>query len=235
MTGIAALQVGRPFPRGMVREAADRLRRHILRGGAGKDGVLPSEPELTRMMGVSRTVLREALRRLEAQGLVEVSHGRRSRVKPADSQAAVESLEALLLRTPGAMGHLVEVREPLETAIAEFAAKRITDGDLDALEKSIDDQRRARTLAGRVEADARFHRILAESTGNPVFIMLMETMAALLRESRLRTIGKHGVEGAVRCHLEILRALRSKSPEAAREAMARHFRITRRELVGRAK
>jgi DNA-binding FadR family transcriptional regulator len=227
---VEALQVVRQFTRGLVHEASGKLRRFILDGRAGRDGVLPSEPELTRMMGVSRTVLREAMRHLEAQGLVTVAHGKRSRVRPADPRASIESLEAYFVRMPDAMRHVLEARLPLEAEVAVLAARRRTPETIGALEKAVADQRRARSLEARVEADLRFHRILAESTGNPVFILWLETMGALLKESRYRTIGRHGVKGAVESHQAILAAVKRGNARAARSAMVRHFKVTRREL-----
>ena len=100
-----------PLERGdLVRGAVEQLRAFILARDGGSE--LPSEAELGERLGVSRTVLREALKHLQAQGLVALSQGKRARVGSADPQAAIESLNVLLRRSEGSLLHLVEVRRP---------------------------------------------------------------------------------------------------------------------------
>ena len=214
----------------LLRQVTDRLRVFILAHSRQNQGTLPSQGELTKMLGVSRTVLREAMKLLEAQGLVTISQGKRPQVRPAGPQAAIESLDALLQRTDGSLLQLVEVRRPLEGEIAALAAGRIDDLHLARAESAVHDLKNAKTLDEQVAADVRFHRILAEATGNPVFVVLLDTIGGLLRASRVRTIGTFGARAAVEGHKEILEALRRRNPKAAREAMLRHFQWNERQI-----
>ena len=182
------------------------------------------------MLGVSRTVLREAMKHLQAQGLVLMSQGKRPRVRPADPQAAVESLDLLLQRSEGSLGHLVEARRPLECEIAGLAAERATPEHVEAAQAAIESLRVAKSLDEQIEADVRFHRVLAQATGNPVFLTLLDTVAGLLRESRRRTIGKHGMGVAVDHHAGILDAIRRRDPAAARAAMGHHLDVNAQHL-----
>jgi DNA-binding FadR family transcriptional regulator len=75
----------------------------------------------------------------------------------------------------------------------------------------------------RVAADVRFHELLAETTGNPVFTVLLKTLGGLLGESRRRTIRTAGVEPALIGHREILAAVERHDPHAADAAMRRHL------------
>src|SRR6185295_17132942 len=159
----------------LVKQAEDRLRRRILRKDA--PDVLPSQGALAADLGVSRTVLREAMKHLEAEGLLDISQGRRIRVRSAGPQAALRSLDAMLRRTPGSLAHLLEVRRPLEGDIAALAAERRSDAHLDTLETSVAALAALQTLDRRVDADLLFHRTLAEATGNPVFLLLLDTVA----------------------------------------------------------
>src|SRR5436190_8473641 len=106
----------KPDAQSLVKQAEERLRRQILK--RGPNDLLPSQGELAASLGVSRTVLREAMKHLEAEGLVEIAQGRRIRVKPAGPQASMRTLDAMLRRTDGSLAHLLEVRRPLEGEIA---------------------------------------------------------------------------------------------------------------------
>lgn len=212
----------------LVKQAEERLRRQILKRAA--DEVLPSQGELAASLGVSRTVLREAMKHLEAEGLVEIAQGRRIRVKPAGPQASMRTLDAMLRRTDGSLAHLLEVRRPLEGEIAALAAERISADELAVLDRSIIELEALRTLDLLVAADLRFHRTLAEATRNPVFPILLDTIAGLLRVSRYASIGTHGVGAAVDGHREIFAAVSARDPKAARDAMLRHLQANERQL-----
>lgn len=220
-----------PLERGdLVRGAVEQLRAFVLaRPG---DEVLPSEAELGKRLGVSRTVLREALKHLQAQGLVVLAQGRRARVGAADPQATIESLDVLLRRSEGSLLHLVEVRRPLEAEIVELAALRATPDALAEAEAAIDAQEKAPTLDAKVDADLRFHRALAKATGNPVFVLLLDALAGLMRVSRLKSLGKHGNRIPVDHHRAILAAIRRRDPARARAAMLGHLGLNERHLRG---
>ncbi len=78
-------------------------------------------------------------------------------------------------------------------------------------------------LRHRIDADVRFHRVLAEATGNPVFVLILQALAGFLRESRSRTLNDSGVEQAAAEHRTILDAVRARDGEAARRAMCEHL------------
>jgi GntR family transcriptional repressor for pyruvate dehydrogenase complex len=215
----------------MVAAVLANLSERIIAGSFGADGCLPPEGELASTYGVSRTVIREAMRSLRAQGLVEVAQGRLPRVKPPAPETAIASLETLLRRSNGSLLHLLETRRPLEGEIAALAAERATPAHLDELQAAINAQQEAPTLEGQIEADLRFHRVLAEATGNPIFGLLLETLAGLMRNSRQQTLAQSGVAVALQGHRAILKALRARNGTAARAAMLEHLRLAERDLL----
>jgi DNA-binding FadR family transcriptional regulator len=220
-------------PVDLVKEIVRRIREQIFAGHFGSDGEIPTEAELSEMYGVSRTVIREAMRTLRTQGLVEVARGRRPRVKPADPQVAVESLQALMLRTDVDLHHLGEVRRPLEVEIAGLAAERATTEQIDAMRQAIDSQANARSVQKQTDADTRFHELLAESTRNPLLKVLLSTVAPLLNKSRRRTISRVGTERAVAGHNAILAAIKRRDKTKARAAMREHLRMAEEDLEAR--
>lgn len=214
----------------MVASVLENLSERIITGDFGSDGVLPPEGELAASYGVSRTVIREAMQRLRAQGLVEVAQGRLPRVKPPAPETAIASLDTLLRRSKGSLFQLIETRRPLESEIAALAALRATPEQLAELQRAIDVQAASPVVEEQIEADLRFHRILAEATGNPIFGLLLETLAGLMRTSRTKTLAQSGVETALLGHRAILKALRGRDANAARRAMLEHLTLAERDL-----
>jgi GntR family transcriptional regulator, transcriptional repressor for pyruvate dehydrogenase complex len=219
------------YRQNLVAGVVESLRERILAGAFDTAEPLPSEAQLGQQLAVSRTVIREAMRILGGQGLVEVSQGRRPRIRPADSQAVVDSISTFLQRQDHTPLDLIEVRRPLETAIAALAAERATPHHLQAMEEAIEQQRTVSGLPEQVAADMRFHDLLAEATGNPVFQLLLKTLASLMRQSRHEVLGRIGVERGVEGHTAILAALRAKDPNAASKAMQEHLAHAREDLI----
>src|SRR5687768_13788307 len=113
----------------LSQRVADELTERILAGSWDAGTRLPSEPELSAQFGVSRSVVRDAVRALQARGLVDVRQGFGTVVRKPSDEPYAEALFELLVRTDLTIGDLVAAREPLEVAVAELAAKRRSDGD----------------------------------------------------------------------------------------------------------
>jgi GntR family transcriptional regulator, transcriptional repressor for pyruvate dehydrogenase complex len=214
----------------LVQGVVTLLENQILAGELPADRPMPPEGELSRQLGVSRTVIREAMRILGARGLVEVSQGRLPRVKPADPAHVVDSLATFLQRADHSLLYLIEVRRQLETAIAVLAAERATPQQVVAMEDTNRVLIGPGTLDQRIDADLRFHALLAEATQNPVFGVLLDPLAHLMRLSRKATLGRTGAERAVAGHQAILAAIRNGDPEAARRAMLEHLTMAEQDL-----
>ncbi len=213
-----------------VDEVVGGLRGQILAGQLVPDDLLPSEGKLGESYGVSRTVVREAMQTLRAQGLVEVSRGRRARVRRADPQHMVDSLGAFLERSDHTSMQLLEVRRELEAGIAALAAQRATPPQINAMKMAIQQQRGAGSLEEQIDADIHFHNLLAKAAANPVFEMLLTTLAGSMRRSRRTTISRVGTQRAIAGHLEILDSIRQADSEAAREAMLKHLAMAEEDL-----
>jgi GntR family transcriptional repressor for pyruvate dehydrogenase complex len=216
----------------LVEQAVTALREHILAGKFGPDQELPSQGELCDTLGVSRSVIREAMRTLQAQGLIEVSQGRRPRVLPAGPDVVLQSLNTLVQRSDLSLLQLVEIRRPLEGETAALAAKRISAAQLEELRASVDALRDAADLEEQVEADVRFHKTLADATGNPLFGIILDVLAQQLRESRRRTLRQSGVETALGYHRRILAAVEVGDADRAQQIMLQHMERTSQDIEG---
>ena len=235
--GKARLAVaGKAEPEGdLVAQVIDHLRKEIVSGSCAAGMSLPSEGSLAETLAVSRTVIREAMRSLRSQGLIIMSQGARPRVAEVETGPAAESLRLLIARSRTSLLQLTEVRLPLESSIAAFAADRATANQIVDLQAAIAELEQATNLKSQVAADVRFHDLLAEATGNPVFATLLKAIGGLLDASRRRTIKAAGPTPAIIGHREILAAVEQRDARAAEAAMRRHLAWAARDICSTTK
>jgi len=183
---------------------------------------LPSERELGDQFGVSRTVIREAVRDLAAKGVLDVRSGSGARVAHVDGAAVGQSL-VLFLRRRGLLDpeKIHEVRETLELQTTRLAALRGTDDDLAAI-------RQAYTWMAKVKddpeeaskADVEFHRAIARAAENELYLVLVDSLSDVLMEIRLATLARPGrADAAIAQHGRVVDALERRDSEAAVAAM----------------
>jgi len=197
----------------------------IARGRYATGAFLPTEQELASEYGASRNVVREALRLLSARGMIEVLHGRGSRVLPRHQWQLLDQLVHLMREDRRVPRDLLELRRILEVEIAGLAADRALAAPIDAMAATID---RMRAHADQpevcIEHDIQFHRLLAEAAGNVLLPLVLEPVGQLLRASRVATIHNPGaVDRSVAAHQEVLERVRARDVAGAREAMRRHL------------
>lgn len=208
------------------------LERMILAEGLEPGDRLPTERELSTRLEVSRSVVREAIKRLQSLGRVTSLQGSGTRVASPSGEQVAAGYRWLFQHTDLKLEHLAAVRIPLETTIAALAAENRTEEQLARLEAAqtrLADE--SRSLKGQVEADVDFHAILAEATRNPIFQMILGPIQELLVESRRRTISRFGAKLAYEHHEKILAAIREQLPEAAFRAMTDHLQTNAQHLA----
>ncbi|WP_030196464.1 FadR/GntR family transcriptional regulator [Streptomyces sp. NRRL S-87] len=192
------------------------LRSAIERGEYAVGDKLPSEAELCRTLEVSRPVLREALRALQAMGLTVSRSGKGTFV-------LANTVEDPTFGDYAA-SDLLEVRRHVEIPVAGYAALRRTPEDLDHLNHLLDRMEQENDTTAWVAMDTVFHLAVAEASRNPVFRRVIEEIRdALARQSTfLNELG--GRREQSNCeHRAILEALADGSEHDAVEAMSHHL------------
>jgi GntR family transcriptional repressor for pyruvate dehydrogenase complex len=212
--------------------AADQLLDMVVSSGLSPGERLPPERELVGHLGVSRTVVREALNLLEARGLISIEHGRGAVVSGGSTHAVRDTLGLLLRVRPKALWELLEIRKILEVEIAGLAAERAEGEDVREMRGQLD---RMETLIdapeGYVDADVEFHALLARSTRNGVLLTMLDPIVELLRASREVSASRPGsARRALREHEEILRCVEAGDAEGARQRMRLHLANTARDI-----
>jgi GntR family transcriptional repressor for pyruvate dehydrogenase complex len=207
-----------------VREVVAHLEQRILSGQLAPGDKVPAERDLSAALGVSRSVVREAIGRLASMGLVRSVHGSGTRVEAPNGRPITAGYQRLLRQGEFDLAHLAEVRLPLESAIAALAARHRGDDHLARLAAAQKALANARAgLDAHVRADLEFHAVLAEASGNPLFGIVLAPIQELLIESRRRTLGRHGSALAHGHHAAILAAVEARDAEAAARAMRAHL------------
>jgi DNA-binding FadR family transcriptional regulator len=193
------------------------LRDAIERGEYAVGDKLPAETSLGKEFEVSRSVVREALRGLQALGLTASKTGKGTFVvanRPADNPTF----------GPYSARDLLEVRRHVEVPAAGYAALRHTSDDLDTLTNLLERMERETNNTAWVALDSLFHITIAQSSGNPVFGKVIEEIRdALARQSTL--LNQLGDRRAASNdeHRWLLEAIGSGDEHAATEAMTRHL------------
>lgn len=203
------------------------------RGGLAVGEPLPSESDLVEQFGVSRTVIRDALKVLEEKGIINVQQGRRTTVLSRDHWNILDPdiIGVLMEHEEGLrlFDELITVRLALECTMAEQAAARITADELAALracletmDMSLDDPERF------LEADIAFHERIMSASGNRVARAVLRSIQEPLRLTRRVTNRvPNGIPRAQAYHEAIFRVLAGRDSEGARQAMQEHLLWTR--------
>lgn len=222
-------------------QVVETLAQAIVRKDYQEGVFLPSEGELCRQYGVSRSVIRDTIRRIAAAGLVETRHGIGTYINPSSEWNLFDPLLLAAFidsgNLPAISQELVELRTMVEIESARLAAQRITPRTrqllhewLEQMEIGIDD------IETFVRADVAFHNLIIASTENRFLIQITKYLTGLSIESRRITSeigGSAGRREAQQWHCAIYEALCQQNPAAASDAMRQHMEQLR-EIMTRA-
>jgi GntR family transcriptional regulator, transcriptional repressor for pyruvate dehydrogenase complex len=185
---------------------------------------------------VSRLTVREAIKSLQARGLIQVRHGRRPVIAPLSAVAIEDFFAASVRLDPRNYLDLLDVRKALEVHIAGLAAMRASRSATKGMEDALAAMRAAIDDPDAFNAaDVRFHEALAAASGNRILTFLIEAMQQPLRNSRLESRRGHVERGrpltaVIDEHAAILQCVIEADPAGAAAAMRDHLAQTERSL-----
>ncbi len=209
-------------------QVADHIRELIDAKGLQAGDRIPTEIEITKELGVSRGIVREAFRALSASGLINVSSGRRSTVGQLQSGVLESFFSHALITSQADIHNMMALRQAIEYSAARMAAANRTYGDLDTLKTTLDLMEESlEDLDAYVRHDFTFHRAVGKASGNILFYLLLggltgpihETMRAGIR-NRVSPEDKKLLQTK---HRDIFSAIEAGNEDAAEAAMRRHF------------
>ena len=193
---------------------------------------LPSERELSTLMGVGRPALREALRALSLINVIEIRQGAGAYVTALEPAQLVQHLNFIFSLDDSTILELFDARKIVEVGIIELAARHINDEDMVDLEAAL--QKSIQTMddpEAFLEADLELHLQIARIARNPILFRFMESIHQLGIASRRRTSQLSGVTAqSTEDHKRIVAALKSRDSQAAHDAMWQHLNNVEQKL-----
>ncbi|MGE4485418.1 MAG: FadR/GntR family transcriptional regulator [Oscillospiraceae bacterium] len=199
----------------------DKIKNRELRPGDR----LPPERKLAEDMGVSRTVIREALRSLETMGYIRQQIGNGTFIAVPTVSNLMDPFSAIIVQDVNANKELIEIRLILEPEIAKLAASNRTAGQLSLIQNNLDISRADVESGGfGIEQDYEFHKLIAEASGNSSLSKIFDMCAELLLRTQVITQRVSGQTlSTLNDHQAILNALREYDGEQARKLMRQHL------------
>jgi GntR family transcriptional repressor for pyruvate dehydrogenase complex len=195
-----------------------------------KGDKLPPERQLCEMIGVSRPILREALKALQVMNIIDIRQGAGAYIKSLEPEDVVEHLDIVFHLDSSLYHDLYEARRVIEASVAAIAAEKISGEDLALIEENI--QQAAADIDNEqsfAERDLELHEVILKAAGNrviPVFMQSINKLALLIRQktNAMPNIRKNTIKD----HKAILMALKDHDPRESAAAMERHIRNVER-------
>lgn len=209
----------------VAQQVIDQIRDAILKGRLRPGDKLPAEMELVQRFQVSKQTLREGLRALQYLGLIEMRKGINggAYVAEVDMEVTLASLANFLYFKKVSIEHISEVRKAIEPHCARLAAEKISEENLQRLNTSL---RECEELSSQVyspevtRSEINFHRIIANSTENPIMILLVDFVENLLQDIKdIIRPDEAFTKLVIDSHKRIYQAIEARDPERAYDEM----------------
>lgn len=191
---------------------------------------LPAERDLCVLLGVSRPALREALRALEAGGLLSIQPGKYGGAFMTHGRESVvsDAMSDLLRLGSISIAELFEARQWIQGSLVRAACERLSNTQIDELEVNVNAAELAHREGNyeeRIRLNVEFHNLLAQGTGNAVAAIVVRGLSEAWR-ALIKEVGSDQVAGSVTYRRELLTALRKRDEDDAAKAMAKILRTS---------
>ncbi|THB81358.1 MAG: FadR family transcriptional regulator [Desulfobacteraceae bacterium] len=206
-------------------DVTNQIKEAIFGGKYQAGEKLPSEHELVELFGVSRVIIREAIRNLEQAGLVEIRRGPKGGafIKSRNHTAVTQVVRDHFRLAKGTVKEIMEVRLEIEPIVAGLAAERATPGDLQLLKRNIDAQPQT---PGRqtIEGNLDFHRLLARCAHNPIYEMIINILLDFSQELIINILPPGQILHDTTTHPELYRLIKDRDIQGAQTTMHSHLK-----------
>jgi DNA-binding FadR family transcriptional regulator len=214
-------------------EAMDAIKESIFRGDYAPGQALPNEKELAGMLGVSRPVVREALRVLQIQGFLDVRRGSKGGTYITDLSgiSIKDNLEDLLHLGKISMEELTQARLHIEPEVFRLAALNASQAQIEALERLTQGAINTRSARQRIRLSADFHRLVAKASGSLLYARFMDTILEFV-EIFILTIKPPDFHiHDPRDHAAICKAISQRDVEKTVELARAHAEQVTRDMI----
>jgi DNA-binding FadR family transcriptional regulator len=212
----------------LAEQVTERLLEFIEKQNLRPGDLLPSETSLSSSFGVSRPVIREALKHLEGKGIIEIINGKGALIRPMDSDPLRLFFQRAMRMEYGTLLEMMEVRKGLEVQAAILAAQRRNEEDLASIREILQAMREnLQDQAAYTPLDVEFHLRIARASHNAMFVYLIDSIRDALHNTILTGLKSRGddlnTETIQATHEALLKTLEEKDPDAAMQIMTQHF------------
>lgn len=211
----------------IVEDVFSLLKNKILSGELKRNNKLPAQDELVKQLGVSRTVVREAINKLSSLGMVSCEQGRGTFITIPDTQDFLEPMIKMLSLDDTSNVELIETRFYLEKATARLAAMKAGSDDiieLEAILKKLEVNALANRQQDWAESDLEFHIKLGAIGGNRIMKAFLDTIRDATYNYLLKlSFIPSEVDASIKNHRDIFDAVKAGDSDLAEAKMIRHF------------
>jgi DNA-binding FadR family transcriptional regulator len=202
-----------------------RIKSYILANKLQPGTLLPTEVQLAKQLGVSRTVIREGLRSLESLGLVYSRRGQGRFVKAFNLDPILQNLEYSMLFDLEDIIEILEIRQRLEAAFIQDAILSMSKETVAELRRLIEEMRRKTSSSeAPTQEDFAFHRAIFQPIGNRVLMKLLDIFWDVFKNLRdTSVIAPSDPQRFLLEHKRVLQAIEAKDAELARQRIVEHF------------
>lgn len=215
-------------PRRAFDEIITQIRERVRSGQLRPGDRLPAERELAQQFAVSRNTVREALRMLEISGCIRLRRGATGGafIAEADPSRVATSLVNMMELGQFSLSDLTEARGWIESIVVRVACERATEEALDRLAANVEESARLHAdqdWEKQALVSIEFHNLLAEATGNPIVIAIMNSLMAVMSELVL-AVGPIQGDVVIKSRRRLMKHLRAREADAAVLEMQRHLK-----------
>ncbi len=216
-------------PKKVSEEIIEQIKTLVKDGKLQPGEQLPPERALAEMLGVGRPTLREALKHLEALGMVDIRKRRGIFVKNISTPMVSNSLRQMFREDRGMLPYLYEMRKDIEIAAAGLAAQRRTKADLAAILEPVDQmEKQHKSGSFSIQDDMRFHMAIARATHNFLRVHIMQHIFDISGEFLENVSNRLGRTPADLTHVmvqhrRVFEAISDQDPQRSRIEMEKHL------------
>ena len=225
-------------PKKISEEIVKQIKQLISKGELKPGDRIPSERELSTMLGVSRPSVREAIMVLDAMGFLEARQGGGTYVRALTESSIMDPLAKLVeMRDPALLRSLAEVRMGLESWSAYLAAQRATDADITELRRLYAVMEKQAAKGGwNPDVDAEFHYAITAASHNSLQMHVLDSIHTLFHTTiQVALMEFYRQEGHIQKllthHREIMEAIAAHEPELARQKMMEHLAMVEEKMA----
>ncbi|MBU1003514.1 MAG: FadR family transcriptional regulator [Proteobacteria bacterium] len=215
-------------------KAVELIRQLVRSGEMVPGGRLPSERQLAEEFGLARSSVREAIRALAEQGILESRRGAGTYLAAASGEILLRRLAEVAQGQSTRVAQVFEFRRMLEPQLVRRAVANATDTQLDRMRLAVRRQQLDIESGGTGRRqDRQFHRLVAEATGNPLAVEAVHSLASLFDVPRARQFDSPARDRAsLESHMRVLAAIEARDADLAAREMERHLSEVEQMICG---